>query len=681
MSARFASKSLLGRLIGAITILVLLVTAVPTPAAYAASVHVASVSVSGPSGTVTYGTPGTVSFTVTVLCDGNGGGITVTPTVTTTLPTGVTWAYDPVTLTWGQNCGSAPNPQTTTLRLSTTSATPGGVTSFSASVGGVSGGGSLTVQGILLSVTGFAASNKVYDGGTIATPNLTGVTLSAGVIYPDEAYLVTSSVGASFSDKFVGNGKLVTAYGFALGGAQASNYRLTQPTTTANITKADLAVTIETADDKVYDGTTLATVTLNCNQVYGDSVTCTGNGSFDTKHAGPNKLVTIPSVSVTGPDAGNYNPVLTGATAYADIYTRPLTVTAVTDTKVYDGTTDSAAAPLITGTIQSGDTNGFYQAFADANAGTGIAITAAGVVNDGIGGANYDVGFVPASGTIEPRPITTVTCDNQTIGDGDPLPPLTFTYAAGDLAPLETPAVIDEPPHCIPPAISGPGEYPIVPTGGADPNYDFSATDYVSGTLTVLPVGPYPGELTLYSQGGRDGWVLESTETSSLGGTKNYKAKNFRLGDSELNQQYRSILSFRTSDLRDDATITGVTLKFKYAGKVGVDAFKRHGKLWVDIRTGTFKMPKLQLADFKAPAKPGMKGVMIVTNLPDSEGWYSATIPPAYLNLVNVAGITQFRLRFGQGDDNDFVADFLKFYSGNSLFKPELIIDYTTPVP
>src|SRR5512143_3718908 len=75
MSARFASKSLWGRLLGAITIVVLLVTAVPTPTAYAASVHVDSVSVSGPSGTVTYGTPGTVSYTVTVLCAGNGGGI------------------------------------------------------------------------------------------------------------------------------------------------------------------------------------------------------------------------------------------------------------------------------------------------------------------------------------------------------------------------------------------------------------------------------------------------------------------------------------------------------------------------------------------------------------------------------------------------------------------------------
>ena len=52
----------------------------------------------------------------------------------------------------------------------------------------------------------------------------------------------------------------MTVAGLTIGGADAGNYTLTQPTTTANITAKALTVSGVTASNKVYDGTTTATL-------------------------------------------------------------------------------------------------------------------------------------------------------------------------------------------------------------------------------------------------------------------------------------------------------------------------------------------------------------------------------------------------------------------------------------
>ncbi len=386
----------------------MLFSAVTAAYAGAGGVYVQSVSVGGPSGTMTYGTPGDITYEVTVLCAGNGGPNTFTPIVSSVLPNGVTGSFSPSTLQWSNGCSGWPNPQITTLTLHSTSAAAGGIYSFSASVGGTIGSGSLTINGIQLSVVGFNAQNKPYDGNTIAIPILSGVDLSTGVIYPDQVFLDTSNVHATFSSRTVANNKLVTASGFALTGAQASNYTLIQPTTFANITQRDLHIFIDTVQSRVYDGTNAATVTLTTDAVPGDSVTASGTGTFDNKNAGQNKVVTVPFVSLSGPDAGNYNPVTTTATAQANISQRALTVTAAPSTKQYDGSTSSTAVPQITsGVLQGSDTAGFIETFDSKNIGSGKVLTPSGGVSDGNGGNNYSVTFVSnSSGVISPRPLS-----------------------------------------------------------------------------------------------------------------------------------------------------------------------------------------------------------------------------------------------------------------------------------
>jgi hypothetical protein len=92
-----------------------------------------------------------------------------------------------------------------------------------------------------LTVNGVLANNKVYDGNTVAT-----LTTGAASVTPLGIDMVTlSSVGATgtFADSNVGAGKPVTVMGFTIGGADATNYTLTQPAgLTANITGASLVV-------------------------------------------------------------------------------------------------------------------------------------------------------------------------------------------------------------------------------------------------------------------------------------------------------------------------------------------------------------------------------------------------------------------------------------------------------
>ena len=75
---------------------------------------------------------------------------------------------------------------------------------------------------------------------------------------------------ATFANKNVGTGKVVTLTGATLDGTDKNNYILDfVATSTANITKRDLTVTA-TGVNKVYDGTITATVSLSDNRISGD---------------------------------------------------------------------------------------------------------------------------------------------------------------------------------------------------------------------------------------------------------------------------------------------------------------------------------------------------------------------------------------------------------------------------
>jgi hypothetical protein len=210
----------------------------------------------------------------------------------------------------------------------------------------------------------------------------------------------------------------------------------------------------------------------------------------------------------------------------------------------------------------------------------------------------------------------------------------------------------------------------------------WSKTFTDAGTLpTPTPGGTTTSSATYVSKGTYDGQILETSETSSLGGSVNATGPNFRLGDDASNRQYRDILSFNTAGLPDNATIKSVTLKIKQAGQGGSNPFSSLGNIVADIKTGAFSNNNnLQRADFQAASSNN--AVLSIPNSPSS-GWYSGTLGAANFNYVSKTSVTQLRLRFATDDNNNKVTDYLSFYTGNystnTSYRPVLVITYSVP--
>jgi len=237
--------------------------------------------------------------------------------------------------------------------------------------------------------------NKIYDGTTNAT-----VTLGDNRLSGDS--LTDNYAGAGFANKNVGNGKTVTVTGISVGGTDAVNYSLagTTATTPANITARSLTVTA-TGVDKIYDGTTNATVALGDNRVAGDSLTDTyTSAGFSDKNVGNGKTVNVTGIQVTGGDSGNYALSSPTASTTASITGRTLTVAAAGQDKIYDGGT--TATVTLSDNHLAGDTitSGYTSAnFADKRTGNGKAITVAGISIGGASVGNYTLAGTSASAT------------------------------------------------------------------------------------------------------------------------------------------------------------------------------------------------------------------------------------------------------------------------------------------
>jgi len=224
--------------------------------------------------------------------------------------------------------------------------------------------GALTVnKAVISAITGLTASDKVYDGTTVATLDTSGAGFTD--IVAGDTLTVATATGA-FTDKNAGTGKTVNISGLSLGGADVGNYTLASTTasTTADIAKAVIAaITGITAADKVYDGTTDATLSTSgagfTNMIAGDRLrVASGNGVFADANSGTGKSVAITGLSLGGSDAENYDLADTTAVATADITAVPVQSLLPWQTLSVDNPPEASAPEIILGEtagIISGD--------------------------------------------------------------------------------------------------------------------------------------------------------------------------------------------------------------------------------------------------------------------------------------------------------------------------------------
>ncbi|MBK7000918.1 MAG: filamentous hemagglutinin N-terminal domain-containing protein [Rhodoferax sp.] len=293
-----------------------------------------------------------------------------------------------------------------------------------------------TINQRTLAVT-YTGIHKTYDASTSAS-----VTTADDRVSGDDLNIVRT---ANFQNKNAGNAKPIDITGVSLTGADWANYSVAATASaSADIAQRALNV-VYTGNNKPYDGTTAATVATDDDRVAGDVLTISRTATFADKMAASQKAITISSVSLSGTDGANYSVAASGATA-ADITLLPLSVTAPTASKAYDGTL-SAPGSATLGALAATDSVNVAATlnYLDKHVATGKTVQASGLtIKDGSNAdmtANYAIQYVDDTASAittkslnVTAPIVVKTYDGTTAASGNAT---VGTLATGDTVSKE----------------------------------------------------------------------------------------------------------------------------------------------------------------------------------------------------------------------------------------------------
>ena len=157
-----------------------------------------------------------------------------------------------------------------------------------------------------LTISGINAINKIYDGTT--TVSLSGSPGLSNTVNNDVINIAGTATGL-FATSSVANGKTVSISGLSLSGINSSSYSLISPTTVADITALALSINGAVANNKTYDGTTVASLSGILNGVLlndVNNVVLNATGNFSQSMVA-NNLTVISSSTLTGSASGNYS--------------------------------------------------------------------------------------------------------------------------------------------------------------------------------------------------------------------------------------------------------------------------------------------------------------------------------------------------------------------------------------
>jgi hypothetical protein len=209
-------------------------------------------------------------------------------------------------------------------------------------------------------------------------------------------------------------------------------------------------------------------------------------------------------------------------------------------------------------------------------------------------------------------------------------------------------------------------------------------------TNTPTPTNtPVPITLTLYSYDDHDGYVRELNQTNVGDSNQVDTNDNYIIvgdDDDSNNEQYKGFVSFNTSAIPANATITSVQLRLQQQGNLQGNPFGDFGLgvLYADIAapTGFSGSYTLQASDFQSGS--AANNVISLGATSGNNQWSTGNMGASFFNLINRTGYTQFRIHFEFPDDGDEDQDQFRFDSSdsgqnNQSPAPELIITYTVP--
>jgi filamentous hemagglutinin family protein len=264
--------------------------------------------------------------------------------------------------------------------------------------------GNYTFAGSTTGTTNYTVSKLALTGAAVAAVSTTyGTSAAAGTVtfgnlIPSD---VVSGAASVTTPSYSGSGNLnagsyTQSAANALSGADAGNYTFAGATSASNYTVNPLALAVAgvTANNKVYDGTTAATLsgTASVSALGGDTVTLIGasTAAFADMDVANSKAVTVSGYALSGADAGNYSVVQPSGLS-ANITPAPLTVSGLTGTaRNYNGSsvdtlTGTGALSGLVGSETLTLVNAITGTLASQNAGS-EPVTTAITLGNGTGG-------------------------------------------------------------------------------------------------------------------------------------------------------------------------------------------------------------------------------------------------------------------------------------------------------
>jgi hypothetical protein len=187
--------------------------------------------------------------------------------------------------------------------------------------------------------------------------------------------------------------------------------------------------------------------------------------------------------------------------------------------------------------------------------------------------------------------------------------------------------------------------------------------------------------VTFSSVSAEDGRIWESGENGNVGGGGNSTDTTslaIRVGDTNVDEQYKNIVSFNTASIPDGATIQSATLRLVRGTSSGTNPFTTHGPCVADIVTGGFGgSTAFAISDWQAAATA--TNVVTLSNPTVNGAASTGNLSAAGLAAINKTGTTQLRVYCTLGDNDDLGFDYIGFFPGESTTasnRPQLIVTY-----